>query len=502
MRNVFSVRSPLGFFGLLFLIILIPAGFCSAQDRKKDAADATPGENVSLLSSRFKAWEIDDTQAARKTDIVNAFKSGTAIQDRDVFFDKFYFARWTDPANMGEVQNFVSEMFNRDFKDASGSARDYFLTKSFEVLRRMVADQTVNPTARYNAMLAIGQLVQREGGRSNEPPIAYAPALAYLVGEYNKESNPDYLRFGAMIGIVRHAAMGIADATARNTTVPQLFMKVIAAGKPVAGRNKDDQEILDWTRMRALEGLAFLRTANPDVFKTIFEVADNPQESYEMQTRAVRVLGDLDLKNIPQMENPVDFALLANNLLILAKKYADGEIQTLNELISKEKITGTGLQGRSGFNPGAMSRRPVRPGAAATLDTGPPYERLEPEQQIQVQSVFERIKFNFGNILYGIRGPGNRFARATNFGVRERLPDDNPIVKKLDNFGVELEKFFGVLEKGVPEERKSATTSGREGSQDSEKGKTDSKMLQVNLGDILEELKLFGDELEGILNKS
>lgn len=483
--------------------------------------------------ARYTAWKIEDL-AAKRTEIINAFKSGSANPaDRDAFFDNYYFSRWTDPAQMGQVQGFAKE-FIQDLRDSTGNAREYFLKKSFETLQKMYADAAVTPTARYNAILAIGNLVQREPSNRNDPPTAYAPALPFLVAENDKEDNLEYLRLGALIGIVRHTAMGIADAELKNTTVPNLLIKILASGKPTADRDKDDQELLNWFRLRALEGLAELKSVGPDgkVVKALFEVIENMQESINMQVQAARVLGDLDWKAATDANIAIEYQALGAQLISLAKRVVDTEAHIVEELIAKEKAAASsgGMSGYSG-DMGGSDYSGVQPTMGPLGTTGPKikFESLGPEQQLETRAAVERIKMELYYVNYGIRGL--RFTGTASIGIVTQLGADDPVAKKLISTCRELYKLYRMLDEGPQDEAAAPTKRGpQRGSSSGSSSSSgpsmmdemmmsgpgsgspgasgrapqalpkDTKPLKVTLYDIQEELKRLATALEGIVS--
>lgn len=526
---------------LCLSFLFLNGTFLSAQQgtpAKKEGANPPAGANNSPNQSdveetqplaRYTAWKIEDL-SEKKAEIINAFKGGTANPaDRDTFLDNYYFARWTDPAQMGQVQTF-SKDFIQDLRDSTGNAREFFLRKSFETLQKMVADANVTPTARYNAILAIGNLVQREPSNRNDPPTAYAPALPYLIAEYEKENNPEYLRLGALVGIVRHTAMGIADAEMKNSTVPNLLMKIITSGKPTADRDQDDQELLNWFRLRALEGLAELKSVGPDakVVKTLFGVIENTQESINMQVHAARVFGELDWKAAADANIPIEYQALGSQLISLSKRVVDAEVQIIDDLLAKEKVGSSG--GISGYSGGGMgmsdysSMPSTIGGPLGAAKVRKKFEDWGPEQQLETRAAVERLKMELYNVNYGIRGM--RFTGTATIGIITQLPNDDPVAKKLTSTCREMFKLYRMLEEGPQEEStttKKATSRGSSSSSSSSSpmdemmmsssgsglgtaGRApaalpkDTKPLKVTLDDIQEELKRLSTALEGIIS--
>lgn len=466
----------------------------------------------------YTAWQTDEGLAAQKTEVISNFKSGNRGSDPDKFFDGYYFARWTNPANMGQVQTYARELINQDLKEARGNARDYFLTKTLTTLQKMAADQSVTPAARLNAVLTIGQLNQQEAASRSTPPVPYAPALPYLVQEYEKKDNPEYIRISALNGIVRHAILGITDATLRDTAVPNLFIETIQSNKPAPGRNKESQEMLDWYRLRALEGLGFLKSvgAGGRVVEVLVEVMENSQETIELRARAARTLGELDFKAAIESQVTINFQRLGTLLVSLAKASCDTDLHLIREQQEKERAEGTtgsmrmggmemgGMDGMGGMGGGMFGGMP------GGRDYGIPFASLTPEKQQVVIAAVQRIKTNIMDIVFGMRG--DRLTGVPTEGIVSVMTSEDPIAVKMNQTAREIDKLFKILDDGPPEQKMrpgmatgdymgSGMPPGVGGAKRPQPGR-DSKQptLKVNLTIIHDEIQKTSTALEKIIS--
>ena len=443
---------------------------------------------------QLKSWEIDNALAAKKADYFNAFKSGNVDSDREgleKFFDNYYFARWTALEDLGEgqmVSTGQSQQHARellqDFRDVNGNAREYLLNKSLQTFQKMAADNTVHPSARYNAILAVGQLCQREPTGRNNPPVLYAQALPYLIAEYQKENNPQYLKLAALIGIVRHARVGITDETMKNQTVPNLCLTILRSGKPAQGVDKEDQEMKDWFRQNAMDALAGLKTVGPNgqTVNALEEILSDASESIEIRTKAARTLGDLDYQTALAAGTTLNYQRLGSALITLMKATCDAELQTVIQLRDKARVK----QGRGAVAPG-------------TVEDDPPFSAItSPEERIEITGVVQSIKSNVQNVVYGLRG--QQFSRSATQGIQPMLPSDDAVTQKINammNKGVN--PLFKKLDEGPAEDG----TRPRADAGDGRGGKppgADEKLLKVNLLNIRDALQEFSLELDGIIS--
>ncbi|MCL2743030.1 MAG: hypothetical protein FWE67_04190 [Planctomycetaceae bacterium] len=475
--------------------------------------------------AKYKAWNIDadleKTYGGNKEPAKFRTETAKMLADnakRDAFFDTYYFARWTNPDTQGLVQTYLDDFIKKDLDPLTGSTREYLLKKSFEILQKMAADAAATPTARYNAVLAIGLLSQAKAKDNNSAPTAYAPALPYLIEQYNKGNNPQYIQLGALLGIVRHCAMGIADANLNTAAVPNLLVKIITDGKPAAGNeDKNAQYLIDCFRTRAIDGLALLGSGNAAPgnivkgIKTFYDILENNGEAVEMRTRAARALGELNYKALGETATPVPYDDIITTLLDFTKQLSDSEIQIISDMLAKTKAETGGVSALGGE--GGMRTGP----AGQAVDTGPPFDSLPVEKKLEVINVFQRVKSEFEDIMYGIRG-GVKGSASTAKGMMSAIPTDSPMVKKINSTQAAMRNLFTYLDekderqKKLDDRKKAAAGPQMEGGGEgmvmgegigrtsggpnAEADKNmDIKPLKVNLGDIKFALETFSAEL-------
>ena len=176
------------------------------------------------------------------------------------------FAVWKNPQNAGDVPDWARWMLDRDFRNVTGTVREERLAQTLAALKDIASDNDSVPSTRYNAIFAAGQLVSvaRSPG-TGTPPVAYADALLYLIETYQNPDFPHYLKYGALLGIVRHANIGIAPS--QQDTVIDLFLETVATEldpvEPALDSIPLEPETWDWFRLTALDGLTALKTVGP-----------------------------------------------------------------------------------------------------------------------------------------------------------------------------------------------------------------------------------------------
>ena len=409
---------------------------------------ALNGSSLLLGQGQFSAWQFDKEQEANQKTILNAFRSGSIGADRqgvEKFFDNYYFARWTvpDQSKLGAIQGYTVEFLN-DLKYSTGDARDYFLNKSFTVLQKMAADQSVTPHARYNAILTIGAMNQRDAARPGDPVVPYSQALPYLVNQYNSQTTPDALRVGALVGIVRHAQHGIADDNIKNNTVPELLIKIIRAGKPVLQGDAYAQEMADWHRLLALDGLAALKSAGArgEVVDVLSSVIDESLESFEIRCRAARTFGDLDLSAAVTAGAQINFQRQALSLLALIRATYENELTLVKEARDKERLK----SGGGGASMPSETRGFRFGGAAAGGEVEPSFASLSQAMKQEVTSSVQRLKWYMTCIAYGLRG--NSLSGPPNAGVLPMLPANDPTAVKINGAVREIGQLLRFLDDG------------------------------------------------------
>lgn len=394
----------------------------------------------------YKPWPIDEALADSKTAVFASVERGTIDAAARDFFQKYYFARWTDKAKEGQLAAFQSDLLRNDIRRLSGASRNTFLKTAMDELVRMAGDKTVFPAARYNAVLAVGLLVSREGsgtGSNATLPVPYPDALPYLVSQYRVEDNPQYLRFGALLGVVRHAQLGIEDQSQRND-VFTLLCDIIRKGQPSADVSKEEQEILDWQRIRAMEGLTNLAMLGPggEAVTVLLAVAGSPNEAPEIRYLALRALGDLDYTTAGA-NLTVPFSRIVEVVGVIALAACENEIKWIQDQRFKDPTMRSSMAAMSS-SMSPMSSPSYSEGSSYSSAGGPGMMGAKGEEQAK-QSL-QRVKFAFSCIRNVIGGAASRFeSRPNATGIKDLVTQDED-KSKLTQTETAIRAMFTELE--------------------------------------------------------
>ncbi|MEN6450161.1 MAG: hypothetical protein ABFC96_06700 [Thermoguttaceae bacterium] len=305
-----------------------PLGGALAPDSKPEEADpdaVTPGPDPKFEpKSKLTSAEI---RAFKKLEgkVKAAQRSGKfeTPEDRaafDKYYTDYYLVRWTWYDELVNLHKYRAEL-RGPFKMAkSGEVFDELNHIVLSFMEKLVQGEYY-PATRVNAMLAIGELnsVEQAGV---QPPVPLPDALKSLIGFVNNEKLPDPLRAAAMVGIMRHAALGVASPDDR-TLVATAMLRIAAAdvgtGKAAPGRQ--------WILGQALRTLGLLKSSGEGnaVGKALFVVVPNAKLSLCTRSIAADAIGQLAFSDA----TGIDLAVTSAGLAQLASDACIEEIRLL-----------------------------------------------------------------------------------------------------------------------------------------------------------------------------
>ena len=357
--------------------------------------------SVGLLSAQeYKEASVDDGLAGQKASTIGSNDSAK-IKD---FLTKYYLARWTIRDNGREIHKYVAEL-ESDAISLSGAAQDTFLKEVVSVLQGYAGSAKCYPACRYNAVLAIGKLDVAGGADRNSPGTPYADAIPVLAKICTSEKDvPDYVRYGALIGLVRHAQLGIKDDKYRNgvkTTFAKVLDEKFAEDHNIRG------EIYECFQENAVIGLASFKspegtkggTGTLDLFRKMIE---NKDVSFELRCIAARAIGDMNLDSVAKY----DYNGLAKSLVTLARDFCIEESSYIDSELVRDQVksaaSGMGAGGMGGMS-GGMG------GMGGTI-----------QNQKSMETIVARVQYGFECIQRAIKGVKNGGS-----GVKAKLdPND------------------------------------------------------------------------------
>lgn len=361
------------------------------------AARAVAGALVLFLcvgavsAQGYKEAKVDEALAGQKSAVIGG---GDAAAVKN-FLTKYYLARWTVQANGASLHTYREELI-ADGAGLSGAAQETFLKEAVDALTKYAASKDCYPACRYNAVLAIGTLDVKPAPERNASGTPYSGAIKPLANFCTSDKEfPDYVRLGALVGLARHAALGIEDESLRNG-VRKVFSTVLDS--KYATEKKLRPEIGEWFQQKALEGLASFKTPEGadgptgtlDLFK---KMVDDDKLDFELRALAARGIGAMDLTKVQNW----DFVALATSLTTLARDFCVSESAHIDSELLREQVKSaaatTGATGGSmGGGPGGMSGGAMGGGMGGQ------------QSQKSLEAMVARVQYGFDSVQAAIKG--------------------------------------------------------------------------------------------------
>ena len=310
-----------------------------APAEKKPAAKAAATEGAYLTLPFDKLLQRDrDIPKILRGDADWPLKGNEAKLDK--FFTEYVFAKMTDPELLNTLPGLRQEFYKRQLWAArSPEAFMYVNELTLKTMTKIIAGEKgrhFHPAVRYNAVLIIGDLdlAPRTLIGQQVKPKPWPNATGVLVKCLPAKVLPDYIKAGALVGLRRHAELGIPNEQRLAMTGPLLTL--VQQGQPPANR---DAEVHAWMRGRACEILGFL--AQPgggnEVPQALVAVLSDPKAALGVRCAAAQALG--------QIRYDGDFALDAKAMITsigeLAMSICDEaktRAQSLSELNTRRVV--------------------------------------------------------------------------------------------------------------------------------------------------------------------
>ncbi len=180
-------------------------------------------------------------------------------------------------------------------------------------LPKFFQDDKQRMVVRYNAMLIYGELNSQEAppvgvGKASPLPAAFP----LLLSTYQDDQVPAAIRVAALIGLHRHASLGIADKNARDALRAEM-VKTFTEQQPPKNATS---EAHDWLRMRAAEALGYLGTTgtapeNTDVLAALLATINNKSANFALRAEAARAMQMMDFSVPANINTPLVARALA-----------------------------------------------------------------------------------------------------------------------------------------------------------------------------------------------
>jgi len=303
----------------------------------------------------YDELEVDEqterAQRKQKIPVLRMLKNNKFAPGQQQMFDTYYkeyaLKRWGDKDYRHQLPKFRAELANELKTGKSGLVHDYLLELAMPFLLDL-AKKNYHPAVRYNAMLMIGDLNAVDSMTVREPTVPYPDALPVLLEAVADENQIDAVKVAALLGIVRHAALGGIDPQLRNQVVDVMLQQ--ATTKAVAGRSAEGQA---WIRAIAIEGLAALRGTNAEarIANALADIVVEKETPFLTRCAAARALGKLDYQAAVGVD-PVQLATRLGQLAADAcQNELDAELPDLGNRAAARTAGGYGYGG-GGYDEG------------------------------------------------------------------------------------------------------------------------------------------------------
>jgi len=303
----------------------------------------TPYRQLPKLSA-----EEEKAYQSKRSAIQRILRAGTVPPAQEQEFRDYYYKyallRWTWADRQHEVAKWRRELRNElsaSYKTArtTNPAHDQLALLALEFLRNVARkDLNFAPTARFNAVLMIGELNKEEAGMGGKEPEPLPEAFDELVRVVQDPGQIDGVKIAALIGLHRHCLTGNRDRRA-------LAVWAGLVQNPEAERVRSDEGHA-WFRMKAVHTLAEMKGAGSTsavarLFASVVAEEDSP---FFLRYSAATGLGRLDY----QGSTDLDLNAMLHTLGLLAVEICDVERQRIHDESQSRTSTQGGMMGMGG----------------------------------------------------------------------------------------------------------------------------------------------------------
>ena len=182
---------------------------------------------------------------------------------------------------------------------AAGSAQKQAAIRNIILLnfKKLVEDKTRSPACRYNALLTIGELNEREQDRrTKQPPVPSDAGREVLLSVYNDPTETEAMKIGALVGLARHNKMLVGGGQT-NAEILAVFRKVMSIAEPGTGGSADG---LEWMKLLAIDALGDAGLAEDATL--LAPVLQDEKAPELLRMAAYKSLGRLQFKNTDEID--------------------------------------------------------------------------------------------------------------------------------------------------------------------------------------------------------
>ena len=311
----------------------------------------------------FKAPVMTDGNGYKYLDIFEKFKGkagrkslqdiqrqvGQVLQGQSPLADnrgpftnyyQLYFFPLLTQTNDDDLKNLPDERqkFIKQHLEISGTrladqeVHNTLTSLTLNTMMLVARDKEFHPAVRYNAMLLIGSLNDREAvraaGAGGAAPVPMARALPFIFDEFKRADNTDAIRVAALLGLAHHlqwenekpASVAPMSAADRQAIIDEL-LKLAQAKEPPQGRSAAGHV---WLRRRAVEALGFAAAKKPvpTIATALDALLKDGAQPLDLRCTAAATIGKISY----QQPVAIDSQAVAKELGLLALVGCDAEL--------------------------------------------------------------------------------------------------------------------------------------------------------------------------------
>lgn len=322
----------------------------AAAPAEPAAAPATPP-----AAGGYRELRVDEEQKRKRSDVMRMLRNGKFESGEQEIFDTYYktyaLPRWTQKQNYNSLPDCCKDLGNELKTGKTGAPHDRLVALAMEFFSSVAKADSYPAVVRFNAMLMLGDLNIRDSSVASQPPVPLPDALPVLLEALGDAQQIDAVRVAALIGIGRHASLGIADAQVLNTQVLPAMVQ-LARTKVASGRSAEGHA---WIRYLAIDVLAKLGMVGPQaaVAKVLAEIVAEEEAPPSVRAAAARALGALNYTGATGL-NPSQVAsvlgrLAADACRIELERYKEDEEALISRQHFKSQLHAVSI-GLSGAN--------------------------------------------------------------------------------------------------------------------------------------------------------
>jgi hypothetical protein len=270
-----------------------------------------------------------------RREVATIVRAGGALSAEDQrtlqnYYGLHVLAGMTHPEALRDPQRFPlwRKTIVGDLNMLGGSPQKHAFVRNlvYTLASRLVKDRGYSPAARYNALLLIGDLNERESqgsGGSMTPAAPYAPARQTLL-EVLASDETQEMKIGAMIGLARHARLMAAAGTNPDANLARAMVDVLQQTDPGPGGTAEG---LMWMQRLAVDALGDIGQSG--AARLLQPIVSDASAPMMLRCAAADALARLDYRNADNL----DQAALLKGLGQLATASLTAQIQGLQQHI-------------------------------------------------------------------------------------------------------------------------------------------------------------------------